>query len=239
MPRRPDPATIFGVRILPVILPILAGCALQTREARAVQPDPAQALQSVDAIAESVPLYIYQRDVHLGREYQFRNSAQFAVINKDRLRFHVGIVDYEESGAETEPLRVWLEDASGKRLDPGGRENPRVTRLLLPYRPHPYRPADPSCVKPPCFERITSVIEVYEGQADYVFQAPALAERKDGFTLVVQRGGDVEYRYRWRFGDGTEVQHYGRTKVDDEIGTIAVPGPQTEVVASRREGESW
>jgi hypothetical protein len=43
------------------------------------------------------------------------------------------------------------------------------------------------------------------------------------------RRGGVEYRYAWHYGGYTEVRHYGHTKLDDEVGTISIPGPYTVV----------
>jgi len=43
----------------------------------------------------------------------------------------------------------------------------------------------------------------------------------------------------WWFGDITEVTHYGRTDADEGHGTMVVPGPNTELAATRYENESW
>jgi hypothetical protein len=215
----------------------LGACGVQAREARALQPSPLDALRTPDVAPVSVRLYIYQRDVALPRDYQLRSWAQFTLVARDRLRFHVGVARVEESEADTRGFEAWLEDEHGVRLAPEARELGRVNRIAITWREYPPTPGDPWCRAPPCLSRIFPGYQAYEGQADYVFAAPDLMgrERKQ-LTLVLARGG-VEYRYTWRFGDGTEVQHYGRTHVDDEMGVIAVPGPYTELAGTINEGE--
>jgi hypothetical protein len=107
-----------------------------------------------------------------------------------------------------------------------------MNRIALDWRLYPYTPGDSWCQKPPCLSRVIPGYTVYEGQADYMFHDPTLLARdRERLSLVLRRGG-VEYRYSWTFGDGTEVHHYGRTHVDDELGTIAVPGPYTELAGT-------
>ncbi|HKA88387.1 MAG TPA: hypothetical protein VKE22_12020 [Haliangiales bacterium] len=230
------------MRRLVLALLLLAGCGVQVREASAVQPNPARALHSVDEIPQSVTLYIYQRDHLLSRDYQLRNSASFVVVSRDRLRFHVGIVRREEDDADTVSWDAWLEDAHGHRIARGEREVAHVDRISVGWALYPYRVDDSWCRQTrPCLRRLDPgrVFDVYEGRADYVFTAPDLAtSQDDGFTLVLRRGG-VEYRYAWLFGGHTEVRHYGRTKVDDDVGTLAIPGPYTVVAGTKYESDRW
>lgn len=236
---RPLPSVAFLALLAVVAVVAFAGaCGVQTREARAIQPNPIGALHSKDDLATSVPLYIYQKEVRLGPDYQLRNSAQFLVVDRDRLRFRVSLVAREESDADTARATVWLVDATGRRLEPEGRENGTMTRIAVNVRPYPYVPAGNRCATPPCFEILASGFEVYQGQSDYVFHADGIAQSKDGFTLVVEHQG-VDFRYSWRFGDGELVENYGRTQTDVLHGVIELPGPQTQVVATRHEGEPW
>ncbi len=223
-----------------VVTLVLAGCGVQVREAIAVQPNPARALHAVEEIPQSVALFIYQRDLHLSHDYQMRNSAQFVVVSRDRLRFHVGVVRREEDDADTAHWDAWLEDTKGRRIAHGEREVPRINRISVGWAIYPYALDDSWCREThPCLRRLdpNRVFDLYEGRADYVFTAPELAtSQEDGFTLVLRRGG-VEYRYSWRFGGYTEVRHYGRTKVDDDVGTLAIPGPYTVVADTKYESD--
>lgn len=212
-------------------LVLAAGCGVQSREARAVEPNPLDLVRSPDQLPVSQRLFIYQRDTNLPRDYQLRNWAEFAVVSRDRLRFHVGVVRYEESDADTKDWKVWLEDDAGKKLEPEGRESPHINRLALNWRLYPYVPGDPWCRKPPCVSVMQPGYTVYEGRADYTFHEPNLVRGSKSFSLNLERGG-VRYRYTWRFGDAMLVEHYGRTRVDDELGTIAVPGPYSQVAGT-------
>ncbi len=219
---------------------LASGCGVSSREARAIQPNPARAVTSAEEVRASVPLYIHQRDMHLPRDYQLRSFAQFFVVTRDRLRFHVGIVRWDETEAETKNWKVWLEDDSGRRIEPEGREVARVSRIAVAWGLYPYSPINSSwCPEPPCLSRLVPGYEVFAGEADYVFkEAGLLAPERKMLSLVLQRGS-LQYRYTWRFDGQTMVQHYGRTKVDNELGIIVVPGPHTEVASTRYESESW
>jgi hypothetical protein len=224
-----------------ILLLAVAGCSITTREARAIMPHPtrsppvgveADQLAHTDDLPASVPLYIYQRNYQLRRDYQLRNSARFVVVNRDRLRFHVGMVGYEDDTADTSSWTVWLEDETGRHLAPESRDVGKLNRIVVSWRLYPYPPGGTAwCREPPCFSRLepNQVFEVYEGTADYSFSDPGLGTAKHQLVSLVLRKGRDEYRYTWRFGDGTEVHHYGRTHVDDELGIISVPGPHTEV----------
>jgi hypothetical protein len=149
----------------------------------------------------------------------------------------VGIARAEEEDADTSRWRVWLEDETGRKIAPASREVPRINRIHIGWGLYPYNPADNWCPKPPCLSKIIPGYTAYEGAADYVFAEPDLA-RRPALSLVMRHGG-VQYRYSWKFGDGAEVHHYGRTQVDDEMGTIVVPGPNTDVAGTRYEWERW
>ena len=224
------------------LAPAAAGCGVQIREAHAHEPNPRLSLGSSSTLPASTKLYVYQRDNNFERprDYQLRNWAQFTVVSPDRVRFHVGVVKMEEEEAETSRWKVWLEDDAGHRWQPVEREMPRVTRVQISWGLFPYDPNNTSwCKQPPCLSRIMPGYTAYVGQAEYMFKDPSiLAPDRKQVSLVVQHGS-VAYKYTWTFGEGQEVQHYGRTHVDDEMGIIAVPGPHTEVADSHYEEESW
>src|SRR5438552_15477108 len=111
------------MRTLVVVAAVLSSaCGVPIREAQALQPNPITALRSKDDIPASLPLYVYQKDVQLGPDYQLRNSAQFVVVDKNRLRFRVSVMAREESDAEPATSKVWLVDPAGRRYEPGDRE---------------------------------------------------------------------------------------------------------------------
>src|SRR5262249_26247233 len=118
-----------ALALLFALAPALAGCAVQIREAHALEPNPRLALGSTSTLPASQKLYVFQRDNNFERprDYQLRNWAQFIVVSPDRVRFHVGVVKMEEEDADTNKWKVWLEDDDGHRWKPDDREMPRVT----------------------------------------------------------------------------------------------------------------
>jgi hypothetical protein len=218
---------------------LAGGCATSVREARATQPNPARALQSTEELPRSVRLYIHQRDMNLPRDFQLRSWAEFVVVTRERVRFHVGIVRADEREAETKGWRVHLEDETGRRYQPDGREGARVSRIAMNWRLWPFRPSDSWCPNPPCLSRAVPGFEAFEGQADYAFRDPRLLRPERKLLRLVMRRGDLEYRFTWRFGDVTAVEHYGRSRSDRELGVIVVPGPHTDVASTRYESETW
>jgi len=240
-----------GMRVLfPLALfGSLAGCGAHVREARALQPNPMTA-QSPDVLPVSVKLFIYQRDWHLApndgqsvgsplkSDYQLRSSAQFAVVSRDRLRFHVTVVRYDEDEADLVGWTAYAEDETGHRYALTSREGSHRNRLSITWGLYPYHATDTSwCQKPPCLSRILPGYDVYQGVADLVFYSPRImGEARKSITLVLRRG-DLEFRYAWKFGDGLDVHHYGRTHVDDEKGIISVPGPDIQLAGSEDEAD--
>jgi hypothetical protein len=239
-----------------IAISLLGGCA-HVREARALHPNPIESFQSPDMLPVSAKLFIYQRDKNfdtvestsdrnvnaselLSRSYQLRSSAQFSVVNRDRLRFHVTIARWFEDEADTANWKAWLLDETGHRYEVTNRETPRVNRISVGWAPYPPDPRDSWCREPPCKSRITPPFNVYEGVVDLMFLSPNIISKdRRSLTLVLTSDTGLEYRYAWTFGEGWKIEHYGRTHVDDEMGVMPVPGPDTEVAGTRYAGEKW
>jgi hypothetical protein len=246
----PRPGHAFIMRWLILFTLFGAGCGTMIREAVAVQPNPANALLTPDDLPVSAKLYIHQRAPDRGdasslpRDFQLRSWAQYAVVTRDRLRFHVGIARADEEEAVTSGWRAWLEDDTGRKYEPAGREVARVNRIAVNWRQAPVNPtsSDNYCRDDadvsPCLMRLTPGYTAYEGEADYVFTDPNLARAHRSLSLVMQRQ-NMRLRFTWTFGDVTQVKHYGRTDADEGLGTVVVPGPHTELAATRYENEGW
>ncbi len=213
----------------------IAGCSI-TREARAVQPFP---VHTKDTSPISVQLFIHERDMHLPHDYQLRSSAQFTVVSRDRIRFHVGIARLEEDEADTAGWTAWLVDENGNKYAPEDREVAKINRDLIGWELYPYTPGDPWCPKGPCKTRIVPGYQFYQGVADYTFYVEGLFTAEREKLMLVLRRRDLEYHYTWHFGEFVEVTNYGRTHVDDEMGTIVLPGPDTELAGQKYEGDRW
>jgi hypothetical protein len=223
--------------VLLLTMTVAAGCGVHRFEARATQPNPAANLGNPEILPTSQTLYIHQRDMDLPRDFQLRSWAQFSVVTRDRIRFHVGIARQDEDEADTRGWKVYVEDEAGQRYTPE-REVARVNRLALNWRLWPYKPGDSWCREPPCVSRVLPGYEAWEGQADYTIHKPNLVAQRQKLSIVLVRGNE-EMRFTWRFGEEMVVEHYGRTRTDDQLGTIVVPGPYTEVAGTEYENERW
>jgi hypothetical protein len=243
-----------------VILLLLTGCATQIREARAVQPNPVQSLGSADQLAVSEPLYVFTRDSTeyrdaltaapgrasairqesgidtsgpIPRYWQFRSGARFAVINRDRVRFHLAVARHDEREADTRNWKVWLEDESGRKLLPSSREVAQMDRLQLPWSMY-FDFANNRYWK----QREVPGWDAYQGRADYVFNAPGLLDKERQWLALVAEKGGYQMRFTWKFDEGSvQVTHFGRSKVDDEIGVMIAPSEDTKVAQTWYEGE--
>src|SRR5262249_55801723 len=155
--------------------------------AKALQPNPA-INRSIDVLPVSEKLYIYQRDMSLPRDYQLRSSAQFAVVNKDRIRFHVTIVRYDEDEADVTNWDAYMQDETGKKYPLSSRGGTKKTRLSITWGLYPYVPGDSWCREPPCLSKIIPGYDVYQGVADLVFHSPMIiGEGRKSVLLVLRR----------------------------------------------------
>jgi hypothetical protein len=216
------------------ILMVMAagGCATVQLEAKSVSPSPVRDVGKPDELPTSSALYIHSRDKDLPYDFQLRSSAQFSMVSQDRIRFHLGIARQDEEEADVRGWKVVIEDDTGRRYEPQ-RELPVMKRLALNWRLWPYQPGDSWCQQPPCLSRVIPGYEAFEGSADYTIHETNFLRNKKRLTLLATRHG-VTMRFTWNFADGNTVEHYGRSKADEELGTILVPGPNVQVAQTTR-----
>jgi hypothetical protein len=128
---------------------------------------------------------------------------------------------------------VWLEDDSGQRLLPASREMAKMDRLLLAWL-HWWDQG----LQRVELRRLIPGWDAYQGRADYVFRAPALMTKdRKWLTLVAERAGyQMRFTYNFDQGEVVELKHYGRSRVDDEMGYLSAPA-DAEVAQTWYEGE--
>ncbi len=221
----------FVLAALVVTVTATAAACVAPLEATGLQPHPARVPREAGDLPRGEALSIYTREMTLPRWMQLRHDASFVVVSRDRVRVHLSVCEAWEELADPRAWTVWLEDERGQRLVPAEREVARLDRVALEWEREPgWRPGDSMKQKN---RRLIPSIDFWRGRADYVFFGPELmGAGRRGVTVVAHRAGRT-LRFAWTFGDGWQVAHHGRSRADDALGIIAVPGPETRIAATR------
>jgi len=171
---------------------------------------------------------------NIPRYWQLRSSARFVVVGRDRVRVHLSIVQRDERNATTKGWKVWLEDETGRKLPPASREVAQMDRLHLGWSLYFDNQVNEFVKK-----REVPGWDAYQGRADYVFSAPDLMTDARKMLAFVAERENVQMRFVWNFDEGQliQVDHYGRSKVDYQVGTMIAPSPDSKVAQTWYEGE--
>ena len=201
-----------------------AGCT-RTIRVSSTEPNP-MALRQVDideGLPRSTRLSIETRDMEMPSSWRLRNTAYFAVISHDRLRFHVTLNHKWKEMTDINTWDVRLEDDRGNVFRPETKE-----RKNNKHRTHMYdwerrsvipsnQPGSPVIQDGQTLTQVGSYaniadgvandgyrervplasVDTFRGQGDYVFHAQDLFDRNvRRVTLVMKRAG-LEYRFTW------------------------------------------
>lgn len=189
----------------------LGGCG-RTLKTSAYQANPLT--YPADTLRESRRLHIDTKDIELPSQFRLRQSAYFAVVSRDRLRFHVTVVHKWEEMADIRGWNVWLEDDRGRVFQPSAKEK-RSNKHLADFWEREMRSATYNA-----FGDVVKVandgwrrrlpfeaVDVFRGQGDYVFFAPGLFDaRVKQLTLHMERNG-ITYVFAWNFVQAPEGQN--------------------------------
>lgn len=182
------------------------GCA-KTLGASTTQPNPL-ALPSTEVLRESQHLHIEVRDMEIPRTFRLRNSAYFAVISKDRLRFHVTLVHKWDEMTDVANWDVYLVDDRGRVFRPERKERrrQRFRTTMWDYEQRTARYShfgDVVGTRNDGHRRRTHLasVDVYQGEGDYVFYARDIFGPRVKRLTLVMRHGSLEYRFTWNFTD--------------------------------------
>jgi len=198
-----------------------AGCTTSLR-ASTTQPNPMAFTN--EATHRSEKIWIDVRDMELPRTFKLRQSAYFAVVSRERLRFHVMLVHKWKEVADPTSWHARLEDDRGNAYFPESNElsyDDHITRIWDHERRTANRNlyGDLNPVKPTLVdgdtrydsygiphrvqnERVTlDSVDVFQGAGDIVFHAKDLMSRGiKRLTLTLDRSG-VEYKFIWNLVD--------------------------------------
>jgi hypothetical protein len=216
---------LHALLFVPWVLPCaFAGCS-RTLAVATSQPNPI--LYPADTLRQSARLTIDVRDVDLPRGFMLRQSAYFAVVSRDRVRFHVSLVHKWEEVADIRTWHARLVDDRGNVYYPEGRETREADHLTrfwneergLALGGRTAQMAPPSLTGPGNVatdgqyimgtdgkmhevrmdQTTLSAVDVFQGNGDYVFHAPGLFSRHiKSLTLFLDRdAGTVKYQFTW------------------------------------------
>lgn len=220
---------MLGHRLLVVIV-ALAGCS-RTFSGTAVQPNPLT--NQAETLRVSEPITIVRGDMDLeapapptgtgnasparNKHYPLINKANFTLVSRDRLRFHVQIDHKWEEYANLNTWEVSLVDDAGHKFLPEAIEhaNTRVITTMWDREQRSAicddnrnRDARGNCYNTVGYQddgwkrrQTLGSLSVYRGKADFVFyQRDLFTQNVRSLKLVVRRPGEA-FEFTWRFQD--------------------------------------
>jgi hypothetical protein len=209
-----------------VVIALVAGCT-RTFHGTAVQPNPL--VQPNETLRESETITIVRGDMELempddaapaqrasvvhNHRYPLFNAAQFSLVSRDRLRFHVLIDHKWEEWDDLSSWQVYLTDDKGRVWYPEAMEH-ASTKIITRMWDREVQTAqrnqygDIVQMNDDGWKRRQTLgsLSVFRGKADFVFY------ERDLFTvnvrtlkLVVKRSGEA-FEFTWRFADSIAAQ---------------------------------
>jgi len=217
----------------------LAGCTKRL-QATAVQPNPLR--DPNETLRRSAPLAIQVAVTDMDSpKVVMTNTAYFAMVTRDRLRFHVTLEHHWQEMCDVDGWDVWLEDDAGRRHFPEAKEPRRNkfktggvggSRQMTDYEARSTvrnEFGDVTAVRNDGWKRPVTLkaIDRFRGEGDYVFYSRDLMSKdRQQLALVMRRKG-MEYRYVWNFADGPpRIENH--TQSDLGTGFGIQPGPLTQ-----------
>jgi hypothetical protein len=222
------------VLVLVAVVAVIPSCS-RTFKGVAVQPNPL--VDQNETLRDSEKITIVRGDMDLeapdapngagtasvvrNHKYPLFNRAQFTMVSRDRLRFHVQIDHKWEEYADLGTWQVELIDDKGHHYYPETMEHPR-TRIITTMWDREQRSAicdsrgrdaNNNCfntigVREDGWKRRQTLgsLSVYRGNADFVFyQRDLFSVNVRSLKLIVKRSGEA-FEFVWRFQDNVAAQ---------------------------------
>lgn len=211
---------MLGLRVL-VAVAALAGCH-RTFTGVVVQPNPLA--NQNETLRESEKITIVRGDMELeapqdpgpaqrvavvnNNRYPLLNQAQFTMVSRDRLRFHVQIDHKWEDWADLNSWEVFLVDDKNRVWYPEAIEHAR-THVITKMWDREVRTArrnqfgDIVALNDDGWKSRQTLgsLSVFRGRADFVFyQRDLFTVNVRSLKLVVKRSGEA-FEFMWRFQD--------------------------------------
>jgi len=223
---------MLGHRFVVVVTSLvgLAGCS-RTFKGTAVQPNPL--VNQHETLRVSEPITIVRGDMDLeapapatgagnasvarNRHYPLINQANFTVVSRDRIRFHVQIDHKWEEYADLHTWQVALTDDAGHHWLPESVEHANTHIITTMWDREQRsaicdnnfnRDANGNCYNTIGYQddgwrrrQTLGSLSVYRGKADFVFyQRDLFTANVRSLKLVVKRPGEA-FEFTWKFQD--------------------------------------
>jgi hypothetical protein len=209
-----------------VVIALVTGC-MRTFQGVAVQPNPL--VDPNETLRDSETITIVRGDMELqmpedaapaqrasvlhNNKYPLFNAAQFTLVSRDRIRFHVLIDHKWEEWADLGSWQVYLTDDKGRVWHPEAMEHAKtklITRMwdreLQTARRNQY--GDIVSLNDDGWKRRQTLgsLSVFRGRADFVFyERDLFTVNVRSLKLVVKRSGEA-FEFTWRFQDSVAAQ---------------------------------
>jgi hypothetical protein len=225
-----------GLRLWMLVGVVAVGASCtRTFKGVAVQPNPL--VDQNETLRESEKITIVRGDMDLeapapaegvgtasiahNHKYPLFNRAQFTMVSRDRLRFHVQIDHKWQEYADLGTWQVELVDDKGRHWIPENMEHAR-TKLITTMWDREQRTSVCDSrgrdANQNCFNTIgyredgwrrrqtLGSLSVYRGNADFVFyERDLFSVNVRSLKLIVKRSGEA-FEFVWRFQDNVAAQ---------------------------------
>jgi hypothetical protein len=194
-----------------------------------VQPNPLA--QPTETLRDSEKIVIVTGDMELNvpkaaartqraspmnmQRYPLENVAQFSVVSRDRLRFHLQLEHKWKEWADPSSWDVVLIDDQGRKWSPESVEHVRTKHIVTMWdqeirsvQRNMY--GDIVAINEDGWKRRVPLgsLSVFRGKADFVFyQRDIFSEDVKWMKLIVKRSG-VRFEFRWNFEDEQVAADY-------------------------------
>jgi len=216
------------------VVALSASCT-RTFKGTVVQPNPL--VEPNETLRESEDITIIRGDMDLetpapargtgtasiahSRRYPLYNRAQFSLVSRDRMRFHVQIDHKWEEYADLGTWQVVLVDDKGRHWVPEGMEHAKTTLLTTMWDREQRtsicdsrgRDANNNCFNTIGYRedgwrrrQTLGSLSVFRGKADFVFyERDLFSANVRQLKLIVSRSGEA-FEFVWRFQDNVALQ---------------------------------
>jgi hypothetical protein len=193
-------------RLMVLALLVSSAACSRTFQAKTTQPNPIKYPPEVERRSDK--LVIHLKDMELPRAFLLRQSAYFAVVSRDRLRFHIRLTHKWEEFADLRNWDATLVDDKGRTWKPEAKES-RATRHLSRMWDVERRTAvwnshgDVVKVNNDGYkERVPmESVDTFKGIGDLVFKAQDIFGRDVKKLTLTMKKGDLVLQFAWTFSD--------------------------------------